>query len=213
MQFKNNAQQEREFSMRTRMLKLAGATATVAAVVALGAGVALAAPTFTVTNGGTNLPATQVGSSTLVDGSSTLTCTGGTGKVTAANGTGLSGTGLATLSSVTFSGCTGPFSITFTVTPVGTWSLNAANSAGGTTTGTITNVDAKLSGTLCTAEVTGTVDASYVNSTGTLTVSPDGSLLTVKSASCLGVLNKGDVVKYNGKDKLNNTPYISISSP
>jgi hypothetical protein len=195
------------------MLKLAGATATVAAVVALGAGVALAAPTFTVSNGGTNLPATQVGSSTLVDGSSTLTCTSGTGKVTATNGSGKSGTGLATLSSVTFGGCTGPFGIAFTVTPVGTWTLNATSSSGGTTVGTITGVDAKLSGTLCTAEVTGTVDASYNNTSGTLTVSPDGTALTVKSASCLGVLNKGDSVKYNGADKLNNTPFITITSP
>ncbi len=199
--------------MRKHMLKLAGATATIAAVVGLGAGTALAATTFTVTNGGANLPATQQGNATLVDGSSTLKCTGGTGKVTIANGSGQSGTDLAQLSSVTFSGCTGPLSITFTVSPVGTWELNAASSSGGTTTGTISNVKANLSGTLCTATVAGTVDASYSNSTGTLTVSPDGNLLTVTSASCLGVLKAGDVVKYNGADKLNNTPYIQISSP
>jgi len=199
--------------MRKHMLKLAGATAAVAAVVALGAGTALAATTFTVANGGTNLPATQQGNATLVDGSNTLKCTGGTGKVTATNGSGKSGTNIAQLSSVTFSGCTGPLSITFTVAPVGTWALNAVASSGGTTTGTISNVKANLSGTLCTATVAGTVDASYVNSTGTLTVSPDGSLLTVTSASCLGVLKAGDVVKYNGVDKLNNTPFITITSP
>jgi hypothetical protein len=199
--------------MRMHMLKLASATATIAAVVALGAGTALAATTFTVTNGGTDLAATQQGSSTLVDGSSTLTCTGGSGDVTIKNGSGQSGTDLAQLSSVAFSGCTGPFGIAFTVSPVGTWELNAASSSGGTTTGTVVDVDANLSGTLCTATVTGTVDASYNNTTGTLTISPDGSLLTVKSASCLGVLNKGDTVKYNGADKLKNTPYISISSP
>jgi hypothetical protein len=199
--------------MRKHMLKLAGATAAVGAVLALSVGTAMAATTFTVTNGGTNLPATQVGTSKMVDGSSTLSCTGGTGKVTIANGTGLSGTGIGTIPSITYSGCTGPLSISFTVTQVGTWTLNAASYAAGVTTGTITNVDAKLSGSLCTAEVTGTVTATYTNATGTLAVSPDGNLLTVKSASCLGVLKAGDVVKYTGSDKLNNTPYVSITSP
>ena len=200
--------------MRRKLLLILGSSATAAAVLGLGANAALAA-TWTVSNGGTNLGATQSGNATMKDvtTSNTLTCTSGTAKVTIANGTGLSGTGIGTIPSITYGGCTGPLSISFSVTQVGTWNLNASSYSGGVTTGTVSNIDAKLSGLLCTAEVTGTASSTYTNSTGTLAVSRDGNLLTVKSASCLGVLNKNDVVAYTGSDKLNNTPYVKITSP
>jgi len=194
-------------------LKLAGASAAAATVLALAASPALAAPTFTVTHGGTNLPATAQGTFTMVDGSNTFTCTAGTFKVTIPNGTGLSGAGIGTIPAIAFGGCTGPLSISVTVTLVGTPTINIVSISGGVVIGTITGVDLKLSGTLCTAEITGTVDFSYNSSTGVFTISPDGNLLTVKSASCLGVLNKGDVVKLNGSFKLKNAPFVDITSP
>src|SRR5580658_27593 len=128
--------------MRKQMIALLGGTATVVAVVAMSAAPALAA-TWTVKNGGTDLVANQSGSSTLKDTSSgdSLTCTGGAGDITIANGTGLSGTDLGQLSGVTFNGCTGPFGISFSVATTGTREENAAAYANPTTTGTITNVD------------------------------------------------------------------------
>jgi hypothetical protein len=194
-------------------LKLAGASATAATVLALAASPALAAATFTVTHGGTNLPATAQGAFTLADGGNTFSCTAGTFKVTIPNGTGLSGTGIGTIPGISFGGCTGPLGISVTVTLVGTPTINIVSITGGVVTGTITGVDLKLSGTLCTAEITGTVDFSYTSATGVFTISPDGNLLTVKSASCLGILNTGDVVKLNGSFKLKNTPFIDITSP
>ena len=204
--------------MRIHKLNLAGAVATVAAVVALGAGTAWAAATWTVANGGAGLPFTQVGTSTMKDTSTgdTLSCTGGSGTINIPNGAGLNGNGIGSIATIGFTGCTGPLSISFTVTPGSTlWTLNAFSydNSTGITDGTITNVDAKLAGVLCTAEITGTVDASYKNSTGTLVVSPNGNLLTVKSATCLGVLKAGDVVQFNGTYRLNNTPYVQITSP
>jgi hypothetical protein len=199
--------------MSKNWLRLAAASAAAATVLALGTVPALAATTFTVANGGMNLPAAAQGNFTLVDGTNTFTCPAGAFKVTILNGIGLSGIGIGTIPAISFGGCTGPLSINVTVTPVGTPKINAVSITGGIVSGTITGVDLKLSSTLCTAEITGTVDFSYNSGTGVFTISPDGNLLTVKSASCLGILNTGDVVKLNGSFKLKNTPYIDITSP
>src|SRR5580658_9015168 len=114
--------------MRKRMIALLGGTATVVAVVAMSAAPALAA-TWTVKNGGTDLVANQSGSFTLtdVDTGESVTCTGGSADLTISNGAGLSGTAIGSLSGVTFSDCTGPFGISVTLSPVGTWELNAAS--------------------------------------------------------------------------------------
>jgi hypothetical protein len=44
-------------------------------------------------------------------------------------------------------------------------------------------------------------------------VSPNGELLTVKSATCEGWLNAGEAVEFNGTYRLNKTPYVLLSSP
>lgn len=99
------------------------------------------------------------------------------------------------------------------MTQVGTWPINAIWYSSGVTTGTITNVDVKISGSLCTAEVAGTVSFTYINSTGILAVSPDDSLLKVKSASCLGVLNTDDVIDFTGSFQDETSPFLQITSP
>ncbi len=192
------------------LLKLAAACSIGAVVAALAAGPALAAATWTVTHGGTGLP-TAATTVTLTAGSSTITCTG-TAAITMANGSGRSGTDLGTIA-FSYSACTGPLTLSSTVTQVGTAKLNAMSYSNGTTTGTITGLELDLSATSCTAEIAGTVAFSYANSTGDLTVSTDGSLLTVKSAACLGLLTTGEVVGYSAVYALTDTPLLHITSP
>jgi hypothetical protein len=70
------------------------------------------------------------------------------------------------------------------------------------TTGNISSVDATLSGSLCSATATGSVDASYSNSTGVLTLKPvSGSGHTLKISGvngCLGLINNGDTATFTG---------------
>ena len=170
------------------------------------------AATYTITNGGTAL-SFKAGTTTLKDTTSdnTLTCTSSSSTADIATGSN-NGSPLGTVTALSFSSCTGPLDISFTVTPTGLpYKLDATSSSGGVTDGTMA-VSASLSGTLCTATVSGTVDGTYTNSTHTLAVSPDGKLLTVTSASCLGVISKGDVVDFNGSYvEQGSGPYLSIT--
>ena len=184
--------------MHGKMLAILVSAATTAAVLGLGANAAMAT-TFTVSPAGA-VTATQSGSSTLKDvtTNNTLTCTGGSGKATLSASS--NGSPIGTITALTYSGCTGPLSLTFKVTANSLpYNLNVTsfNSSTGVSSGTITGINAALSGPSCTATVKGTVDASYSNSTGNLTVSPDGSALTVTAASCLGIVATGNVVDYN----------------
>jgi hypothetical protein len=170
------------------------------------------ATTYTITNGGTAL-SFKAGTTTLKDTTSdnTLTCTSSSSTADIATGSN-NGSPLGTVTALSFSSCTGPLDISFTVTPSGLpYKLDATSSSGGVTDGTMA-VSASLSGTLCTASVSGTVDGTYTNSTHTLAVSPDGSELTVTSASCLGVISKGDVVDFNGSYvEQGSGPFLSVT--
>jgi hypothetical protein len=170
------------------------------------------ATTYTITNGGTAL-SFKAGTTTLKDTTSdnTLTCTSSSSTADIATGSN-NGSPLGTVTALSFSSCTGPLDISFTVTPSGLpYKLDATGSAGGVTDGTMA-VSASLSGTLCTASVSGTVDGTYTNSTHTLAVSPDGSELVVTSASCLGVISKGDVVDFNGSYvEQGSGPFLSVT--
>jgi hypothetical protein len=213
---RKGARQERGLHMRKHVLKLAGAAAIVATVLAVGVGPALAKMTCTVTNGGTALPATQKGSATFNDTvtQQTVNCSGGTESVTAINGSGQSISNIAQISNTRLTSCTGPFG-SAEVTQVGTASVNLVsfNSSTHTASGTVTNLDLKINGSLCGAELVGTVNFSYRNSTGTFTLSPDGNLLTAKSASCSRLLFPGDVVDYKTVFVMDNTPFLQLTSP
>lgn len=161
----------KRYSHMRRIVSLAGIAAAVG-VLSLISTTSAFATTYTITNGGTAL-SFKAGTTTLKDvrSNDTLTCTSSSS--TADN-------------------------IRFRVTPTGLpYNLDATGTSGGVTHGTM-SVAASLSGSLCTGTVSGTVDGTYTNSTHTLAVSPDGNLLTVTSANCLGLLNKGDVVDFNG---------------
>ena len=189
--------------MRKQLSLLLGSAAIMVTVLAAGLTVAFAANSAPAVHARTGTARTgtapagvapvsyqQEGASTFTDTSSddTLKCTGGSLTLIPESG--------GAITAFLLSGCTGPLDLSFTVTAA---SLPYAHSesSDSASAGTITGFDLMLQGTLCSAILTGTVSAGYDSTTNTATISPDGSLLRVKTASCLGVLNTGDVIDYN----------------
>jgi hypothetical protein len=197
--------------------------AATALLIGVSAGPALAAVTFTVTPGGA-ITATA-GTTTLTDTKSgvVLMCASSSTAATLKSGSGLSGTHIGNITSVSFSNCTGPFGITFTVASSHLpWHLNAVsfNSSTGVTTGTITGIHAKLSGPGCSATVDGTaatknngkVSVTYTNSTGVLKVLPTGGNLHIFNVSgCAGLIGNGDPSAFSGSYTV--SPTQTITSP
>lgn len=201
--------------MRTRLVQvvLAGTAAATAALSLSALPASAVTTTFSVSPGGSY--SGSAGTTTLKDTTSdnTLTCTSATAAGTLKSGSGLSGTDIGTITSTTFNKCTGPLKLTFTVKQSGTWDVNITSNSGGVSTGFISNVSATLSGSGCTATVTGEADATYSNSTGVLTLAPvsgSGHVLTVASASgCLGVINTGDTTTFSGAYTISPTQTIT----
>ena len=212
------------------ILKRAGSalvmSAALAGVLALSASSALAATnagvaaTWTVKPGGAITA--KAGTTTLKDTStgSVLTCTSSSGKGTAKTGSGLSGTGIASITAMSFSNCTGPLGLTFTVkTSHFPWHLNAVSFSSGVTTGSITGIHATLSGPSCSAVVDGTgatanngkVTAKYSNSTGKLTTTGAGNLHVYNVSGCAGLINSGDGSSFKGSYTI--SPKQTITSP
>jgi len=191
---------------RTYGILFAGAAT--AAVIGLSAAPAFAATTWTVSPGGAITA--KSGTTTLTDTTTgnSLTCKSSSTSATLKTGSGLKGAGLGSITKVTFATCTGPLDLTFTVTTNGLpWKLNAVsyNSTTGVTHGTITGIDATLSGPSCTADVDGTgagldngkVKATYTNSTGKLKVLTTGGNLHVYDVvGCAGLINSGDATTF-----------------
>ncbi len=189
--------------MRKSLTKvlLSGAVAATA-VLAFSVTPAFAATTYTVSPGGAYTGTAGATTFTDTNTGSTLSCKSGTAAGTLKSGSGLSGTGIGTITGTTFVTCTGPLGITFTVKQVGTWSLNLTAYASPVSTGYISGIDATLTGSLCSATVTGSADATYSNSTGVLTLKPvsgSGHTLTISGVNgCLGLLNNGNTATFNG---------------
>jgi hypothetical protein len=201
-------------------------SAALAGVLALSAGSALAATntgiaaTWTVKPGGAITA--KAGKTTLTDKStgSTLSCASSSGKGTVKSGSGLSGTGIGSITALSFSSCTGPLGLTFTVkTTHFPWHLNAKSFSGGVTTGTITGIHASLSGPGCSAVVDGTgatanngmVTAKYSNSTGKLTTTGAGNLHIYNVNGCAGLIHSGDASSFVGSYAI--SPKQTITSP
>jgi hypothetical protein len=207
----------------SRRILLTGAAT--AATIGVTAGVALAVLiTFTITPGGA-ITATA-GTTTLTDTNtgSVLTCTSSTSSGTLHSGSGISGTSLGTISALSFSNCTGPLSLTFTVTNKNfPWNLSGtsynAGLGGGTTTGFISKIKSVLSGPSCSADVGGTtatsagkVKVTYTNNTHKLKVLSTGGNLHVWNVSgCAGLINSGDATTFSGVYTV--TPKQKIVSP
>ena len=212
------------------ILKRAGSalvmSAALAGVLALSASSAIAAThtavaaTWTVMPGGAI--SAKAGKTTLTDKNtgSVLTCTSSSGKGTVKGGKGLSGTGIGTITALSFNNCTGPLSLTFTVkTTHFPWHLNAKSFSGGVTTGTITGIHATLTGPSCSAVVDGTgatanngsVTAKYSNATGKLTTTGAGNLHVYNVKGCAGLISNGNSASFKGAYAI--SPKQTITSP
>jgi len=134
-----------------------------------------------------------------------VTCTSSSAKGTLKSGTGLSGTGIGSLTSTSYSTCTGPKKLAITLTAASLpWTLNAAfyNKTKGVADGTITGITITVSGTGCTATVAGTSATTggdehftYGNSTADLKFAPaDGTLHVYAVTGCTGLFKTGDAV-------------------
>lgn len=202
--------------MRARLI---GALAAGAALVttAVLAGPASADPaTWTVTPGGAFTGAAGETILTTESGIE-LFCVSSTAAGTAASGTGLSNP-LATIPDgpgVEFNDCQGPFGLTFTVDHIGTWHLNGASYDGSdVTTGTLDDITANISGPACEATVTGSVNATFTNSTDVLSVAPDLTLtisFVDPNNDCLGLITQGETASFDGDYTI--TPGLTVTSP
>jgi len=203
--------------MRKR-IRAAGITAAAfAAVLALGANPAAAAPTWTVTGGG-SASGTATNFQVIVSGTGIISCSSTTLSGTAPSGSGLPGTALISFNSASWTGCTAlgtPFTIAASDLP---WKFNGSsyNSSTGTTAGTITGVEINLSSTFCSAFFAGTsattpatLTGTYVNSTHTLTVT-GGNLHVYDVVGCFGLLANGDSATYSAAYQ---TGTLHITSP
>ena len=204
-----------------RILVIGGATALTIGATA-GAALALAI-TFSITPGG-NISA-SAGTTTLTDtnGGSKVTCTSSKSTGTLKTGHGISGANLGSIKTLTFNNCTGPLSLTFTVTNSHfPWTLHgtAFNATSGVTTGTITGIHSKLTAAGCSAVVDGTgatanngkVKVTYTNGTGKLKVLTTGGNLHVYNVSgCAGLIHSGDATTFSGTYTV--SPKQKITSP
>lgn len=210
-------------TIRKRTRRLFAIGTVTAAVLGLGAGTALAATaaTWHVSPGG-NFVA-KSGKTTLKDPKTgtTLACKSSSGKGSAKKGSHSSGAGLGTIGSLSFSSCTGPLGLTFTVKSSHLpWKLNGVSYKSGVTTGTITGIHATLSGPSCKATVDGTgatkdngkVKATYTNSTGILkTLTSGGNLHIYNVNGCAGLIHSGDTSTFSGSYKVSPKQKITRS--
>jgi hypothetical protein len=203
-----------------------GLIAGAAAALLIGVSVApalAAAPTWTVKPGGV---ATAKAATTVLTDTKThvvLKCASSTAKVTLKKGKNLPGAGIGSITTISFTNCTGPLGIKFTVKSSHLpWKLNAVSysKATGTTTGTITGVHATLTGPGCSATVDGTgatknngmVRVTYSNKTHKLTVlTVGGNLHIYNVAGCFGLIANGNPSTYAAVNAV--SPAQTITSP
>lgn len=203
--------------MRARLI---GALASGAALIvsAVVAGNAAAAPaTWTVDPGGDFSGTAGVTLLEVQESGIQLSCESSTVDGTAASGSGLENP-LATIPEepgIQFNDCSGPFGLTFEVDQVGDWYLNGGSYDGiDVTTGTIDNINADIVGPGCNATASGSVNATFTNSTDVLEVLPDFTLeisYVDPSNNCLGLINEGEHANFSGTYQI--TPGLTVTSP
>ena len=198
-----------------------GAT-TAVLTVALGAGPAAAATTWTVAPGG--LFTGHAGTTELedtTDGNS-LNCTGSYLSGRFRPGTGLSGTGIGSITSGgKFSDCFGPLPLGYTITLRGLpWHIRVTADHNGVVHGTISHVEITASLPSCRFTIDGTaakafdgiVPFAYSNSAHALKLLPAGTNLHYYQVSgCAGIVNTGDAAAYLASYTL--SPGQTITSP
>jgi len=209
--------------MRKRIASVLATGGAIALTLGLTAAPAFAA-TWSVSPGGSITGA--AGTTTLKDTTTgnTLSCTSSSTTATLKSGHGLAGASIGSVTGISFTGCTGPLGLTFTVTPGHLpWHLNAVsyNATSHKTTGTITGIHATLSGPSCSAVVDGAtsgtanngkVKVTYTNSTHKLQVLTTGGTLHIWNVSgCAGLIGSGDGSTFSGTYTI--SPAQTITSP
>lgn len=207
--------------MRKPLRKGLVASAVVAAGIGLTAVPAYAGPPFTVSGSPGAVTAESdntflqlVRNGTVVD---TLRCDISTVDATIRNATyNTAPADVGDIIDSTWDGCRDDnFGLTFGVDQVGTWNLNVvADGPPGDVVGSVSDVVANISGPGCTATFVGTAPGFYTNATHTLTLDPDvpgvTNTLHVSTASCLGIIQPGDVARFNG-EYLVDPPTVEIN--
>ncbi len=195
--------------MRKQISRILFTGVAATAAVALSATTALASTTYSVKPGGKY---TGTAGKTVLKDNKTgakLTCKSAGAKGKLKSGRHLSGKDIGTITSTSFTKCTGPLGISFKVKQSGTWELTVtkySSKSGGVATGYISKIHATLSGPSCAATVTGEADASFSNKTGDLTVKPvskSGHVLKISKVSgCFGLINNGNTSGFTGTYKI-----------
>ena len=196
-------------------------SAAAAAVIGMAAAPAFAtAATWTVKPGGATTGKAGTTTVTDVTAGQSVTCTSSATKGTFKPGSGLSGTGIGTVTSLTVSGCS-VLGMSISVTITGQMPVNAVsfNSAKKTVGMTLTKIHGSLSASGCSATIDGTgatahngkVKATYTDGTGKLKVPAVGGNLHLYNVNCFGAINNGDSVNFTTTYTL--TPRQTITSP
>jgi hypothetical protein len=141
------------------------------------------------------------------------------------SGSGLRGTGIGSITALTFSLCTLPAGGTVTLTAGNLpWHLNAmtfdASITSGTTTGTVSGIHVTIAGRRCSATVDGSsatandgsTQIHYHNSLDKLKIRTELSTLHVYGVTgCTGFMSSGDAVTFSSAYKL--SPAQTITQP
>jgi hypothetical protein len=196
-------------------------SAATAAVIGMAAAPAFAtAATWTSKPGGATTGKAGKTIVTDVTAGQSVTCTSSNTKGSFKKGTGLSGAGIGTVTSLTLSGCS-VLGMSISVTITGTMPVNALsyNKTKKTVSMSITKIHGSLSASGCSATIDGTgasahngsVKATYMDVGGKLKVLSTGSTLHLYNVNCFGVINNGDSVNFTTTYAL--TPKQVITSP
>jgi hypothetical protein len=212
--------------VRTRFgaFLLAGGAAALAMGLSTATSLAATTPTWTVSPGGAFTGA-QSGKVTITDTATkkSVVCTKTAAAGTFKSGSGLSGTGIGSLTSLTLTGCATAKGLAFTATATALpWALNATKyyPTKTTTYGTLTGVGFTLAATGCSATIggatsatSGTVVTHIHNSPSKLKFEAAGGTLHVYvSSGCTGVFKNGNPVTVNNGYSVSPAQTITESS-
>jgi hypothetical protein len=201
--------------MRSHVRSRLAAIASVP-VLALSMAAATAAGTWTISPGGSF---TAAGKISLDSKGSSLGSCKGKAQGHLKSGSGLPGSDVGEITSLTMTNCTVD-GVDVSVTAQLPWTINLIgyDHTKGTTTGSLTGLDATLSAPGCSATVTGSGGSSsgseeftYSNSTHKLTLLPDSSNLRFEDVTgCFGLISDGDSAALDGT--LTVTPAQTITA-
>ena len=149
----------------------------------------------------------------LVTDSGTHSCTSADVAGSVKSGSGLSGTGIGQLNTMSFTGCSAlGLSVTITAsdTPYAIDVTGVDATDPDRVNGEVVGVKAHVSGFACSADFTGTVHGYFDNANGTLVADGTSRDLVASDASCLGIISNGDTAALQAVIKLNPASRITL---